>query len=151
MKRSKFTESQIVFALKQAETGTAVAEVCRKLGISEATFYSWKKKYGGLDPAELRRLRQLEEENAQLKRIVAEPDTGQADVAGRVKKSAEVPATKTAGEHAADGVSGLGTSRLALWQICGMDGIFNNLGISRNSRKNGEQDTPIKLRTSVTP
>jgi putative transposase len=49
MKRSKFTESQIVFALKQAETGVAVAEVCRKLGISEATFYSWKKKYGGLD------------------------------------------------------------------------------------------------------
>ena len=53
--KSKFTETQIVFALKQAETGTAVAEVCRKLGISEATFYSWKKKYGGLDPAELRR------------------------------------------------------------------------------------------------
>jgi putative transposase len=47
MKRSKFTESQIVFALKQAETGVAVAEVCRKMGISEATFYNWKKKYGG--------------------------------------------------------------------------------------------------------
>ena len=72
MKKSKFTETQIVFALKQAETGTVVAEVCRKLGISEATFYSWKKKYGGLDSAELRRLRQLEEENAQLKRIVAD-------------------------------------------------------------------------------
>ena len=72
MKKSKFTETQIVFALKQAETGTAVAEVCRKLGISEATFYSRKKKYGGFDPAELRRLRQLEEENAQLKRIVAD-------------------------------------------------------------------------------
>ena len=72
MKKSKFTETQIVFALKQAETGTAVAEVCRKLGISEATFYSWKKMYGGLDPAELRRLRQLEEENAQLKRILAD-------------------------------------------------------------------------------
>ena len=72
MRRSKFTESQIVFALKQAETGVAVAEVCRKLGISEATFYSWKKKYGGLGTEELRRLRQLEEENAQLKRIVAD-------------------------------------------------------------------------------
>jgi putative transposase len=69
MKKSKFTETQIVFALKQAETGTAVAEVCRKLGISEATFYSWKKEYGGLDPAELRRLRQLEEGNAQLENI----------------------------------------------------------------------------------
>ena len=64
MKRSKFTEAQIVFALKQTETGTAVAEVCRKLGISEATFYNWKKEYGGLGTAELRRLRQLEEENA---------------------------------------------------------------------------------------
>ena len=72
MKKSKFTEAQIVFALQQAETGTAVAEVCRKLGISEATFYNWKKKYGGLSLVELRRLRQLEEENAQLKRIVAD-------------------------------------------------------------------------------
>jgi putative transposase len=72
MKRSKFTESQIVFALQQAETGTAVAEVCRKLGISEATFYNWKQKYSGLGPVELRRLRQLEVENAQLKRIVAD-------------------------------------------------------------------------------
>ena len=72
MKRSKFTESQIVFALKQAETGVAVAEVCRKLGVSEATFYNWKKKYGGLGAAELRRLRQLEEENTRLKQIVAD-------------------------------------------------------------------------------
>jgi putative transposase len=72
MKRSKFTESQIVFALKQAETGVAVAEVCRKMGISEATFYNWKKKYGGLGPGELRRLRQLEEENSRLKQIVAD-------------------------------------------------------------------------------
>jgi putative transposase len=72
MKKSKFTESQIVFALQQAETGTAVAEVCRKLGISEATFYNWNKKYSGLGPVELRRLRQLEEENGQLKRIVAD-------------------------------------------------------------------------------
>ena len=54
------------------ESGVTVAEVCRKLGISEATFYSWKKKYSGLGPVELRRLRQLEEENAQLKRIVAD-------------------------------------------------------------------------------
>jgi putative transposase len=63
MKRSKFTDQQIVFALKQAETDVSVAEVCRKLGISEATFYNWKKKYDGLGTAELRRLRQLEDEN----------------------------------------------------------------------------------------
>ena len=72
MKKSKFTEAQIAFALRQAETGTRVAEVCRKMGISEATFYNWKKKYGGLGVSELRRLRQLEEENRRLKRMVAD-------------------------------------------------------------------------------
>jgi putative transposase len=72
MKKTKFTEQQIAFALKQAETGTRVDEVCRKMGISEATFYNWKKKYGGLGVSELRRLRQLEEENSRLKQIVAD-------------------------------------------------------------------------------
>jgi putative transposase len=72
MKRSKFTEQQIAFALKQAELGITVDEVCRKLGISEATFYNWKKKYGGLAPSELSRLRQLEEENTKLKKLVAD-------------------------------------------------------------------------------
>ena len=72
MKRSKYTEEQISFALKQAEVGTPVEEVCRKMGISDATFYNWRKKYGGLGPSELRRLRQLEEENSKLKRIVAD-------------------------------------------------------------------------------
>jgi putative transposase len=72
VKRSKFTEQQIAFALKQAELGTSVEEVCRKMGISDATFYNWKKKYGGLGPSELRRLKQLEEENVKLKRLVAD-------------------------------------------------------------------------------
>ena len=72
MKRSKFTESQIVFALKQAETGIKVEEVCRKMGVCEATFYNWKKKYGGLGVSELRKLKQLEEENFKLKQIVAD-------------------------------------------------------------------------------
>ena len=72
MKRSKFTEEQIAFALKRAEVGTPVEEVCRKMGISDATFYNWRKKYGGLGPSELRRLRQLEEENSKLKKLVAE-------------------------------------------------------------------------------
>lgn len=71
-KKSKFTEAQIVFALKQSETGVAVSEVCRKMGVSEATFYNWKKKYGGLGVTELRQLRQLQEENAKLKQIVAD-------------------------------------------------------------------------------
>lgn len=72
MNTSKFTEQQIAFALKQAELGTPVEEVCRKIGIADATFYNWKKKYGGLAPSELRRLRQLEEENTKLKRLVAD-------------------------------------------------------------------------------
>lgn len=72
MKRSKFTDEQIAFALRQAETGKKINEVCRKMGISEATFYNWKKKYGGTGVSELRRLKQLEEENRQLKKLVAD-------------------------------------------------------------------------------
>mgnify|MGYP001447805184 FL=1 len=72
MKTSKFTEAQIAFVLKQAEDGTPVAEVCRKAGIAEATFYNWRKRYAGLMPSEVKRLRQLEEENGKLKRIVAD-------------------------------------------------------------------------------
>lgn len=72
MKKSKFTESQIAFILRQAEEGTPVAEVCRKAGISEATYYNWRKKYGGLMPSEMKRLKQLEEENQRLKKLVAD-------------------------------------------------------------------------------
>ena len=72
MKRSKFSEEQIAYALRQAESGTAVADVCRQIGVSEATFYVWKKKYAPLGVSELRRLRQLEDENARLKRLVGD-------------------------------------------------------------------------------
>src|SRR5690242_367462 len=72
MRKSAFTEEQIAYALRQAESGTPVLEVCRKLGISEQTFYRWKKKFAGMGVAELRRLRQLEEENRQLKQLVAD-------------------------------------------------------------------------------
>ncbi|ECJ6243572.1 IS3 family transposase [Salmonella enterica subsp. enterica] len=72
MKKTRYTEEQIAFALKQAEIGTRVGEVCRKMGISEATFYNWKKKFAGPGVTELRRLRQLEDENQQLKKLVAE-------------------------------------------------------------------------------
>lgn len=72
MKKSRYTEQQIAFALKQAEYGTSVEEITRKMGISEATFYNWKKKYSGLGISELRKLRQLEEENSKLKQLVAD-------------------------------------------------------------------------------
>jgi putative transposase len=72
MKKSRFSEQQIAFVLRQAEEGTAIAEVCRKAGISEASFYAWRKKYGGLMPSEMRRLKQLDEENVRLKKLVAD-------------------------------------------------------------------------------
>jgi putative transposase len=72
MKKTKYTEAQIAFALRQEEAGTPVTEITRKLGVSEATFYRWKKKFGGMGVAELRRLRQLEDENKKLKQLVAD-------------------------------------------------------------------------------
>jgi putative transposase len=105
MKRSKFTQAQIAFIMRQAEEGTAIDEVCRKAGISEATFYNWRKKYAGPMPSEMERSRQLEEENGKLKKIVADlsPDKAmlperdppkvlkparQADVRGRATNRA---------------------------------------------------------------
>jgi putative transposase len=72
MKRSKYSEEQIVYALRQADAGTPIGDVCRQLGIVEQTFYAWKKKYAHLGVSELRRLRQLEGGNSRLKRLVAD-------------------------------------------------------------------------------
>ncbi len=72
MKKTKFSEEQITLALHTAEDGTPVDEICRKLGISEATFYRWKTKYGNLMPSEVRKLKQLEEENKKLKALVVD-------------------------------------------------------------------------------
>lgn len=72
MKKSKFTESQIVLILKEHESGNKAADLCRKHGISEATFYNWKKKYGGMETSQLKKLKELEEENRRLKRMYAD-------------------------------------------------------------------------------
>ena len=72
MKKSRFTEEQIAFALRQSEAGTPIVVGCRKMGVSEQTFYRWKKLYAGMGVAELRRLKQLEEENRKLKTLVAD-------------------------------------------------------------------------------
>lgn len=72
MRKARFTEEQISFAIRQAESGTPVVEVCRKIGVSEQTCYRWKRKYVGMGVSELRRIRQLEEENRKLKKIVAD-------------------------------------------------------------------------------
>ena len=72
MKKSRFSEEQIAFVLRQAESGTPIVEVCRKIGILEQTFFRWKKKFAGMGVAEVRRLKQLEEENRKLKQLVAD-------------------------------------------------------------------------------
>ena len=72
MRQKRFTEEQITYALRQAEAGTPVVEICRKLGVSEQTFYRWKRKYAGMGIAELRRLKQLDQENRKLKGLVAD-------------------------------------------------------------------------------
>ena len=72
MKSSRYTVEQVTFAMRQAESGTSVAEICRKMGIAEQTFYRWKKKYTSMGVAEVRRLRVLEEENRKLKQLVAD-------------------------------------------------------------------------------
>jgi len=72
MKRKRYTEQQIVFALRQAESGTPVVEITRKMGVTESTFYRWKRRFGGLGIPEVRRLKQLEDENRRLKQLVAD-------------------------------------------------------------------------------
>ncbi len=86
MKRSKFNESQIAFILRQAEEGTSVDEVCRKAGISQQTYYRWRKKYGGLMPSEMKRLKQLEEENTRLKGLVADLSLDKAMLQDVIKR-----------------------------------------------------------------
>jgi len=72
MKKSRYTAEQVAFAMRQAESGTSVSEVCRKMEVSEQTFYRWKKKYAGMGVAEVRKLRIIEEENRKLKQLVAD-------------------------------------------------------------------------------
>lgn len=91
-KRSKFSEQQIAFILKQADDGLSVEEVCRKAGISQQTYYRWRKKYGGLMPSEVPRLKLLEDENARLKRMVADLSLDKAMLQDVLAKKGLAPA-----------------------------------------------------------
>ena len=97
MRKSKFTEEQIIGFIKQAEAGMAVAEICRKCGFSDASFYKWRAKFGGLEVSEARRLRELEAENAKLKHLLAE-----AHLDMHALKRKNSPTGQTRGHHAAD-------------------------------------------------
>jgi len=92
MKQKRYTDEQIAFALRQAESGTAVAEICRKLGVSEPTFYRWKKQFAGMGTVEIRRLKQLEEENAKLKRLVADLSLDKTMLQDVLRKNSEARA-----------------------------------------------------------
>ena len=106
MKRSKFSEEQVAYALRQAESGTVVGDVCRQVGISEATFYAWKKKYAHLGVNEVRRLRQLEEENTRLKRLVADLSLDKHMLSEALRKKSEAHTSPRAGQVVPRHVSG---------------------------------------------
>ncbi len=89
MKRKRYSDEQIAFALRQAEGGTTVEEICRKLGVSDATFYRWKKQFAGMGTVEIRRLKKLEEENAKLKRLVADLSLDKTMLQDVLKKNGE--------------------------------------------------------------
>jgi len=94
MRNTRFSETEIIYAVKQVEMGISIREIARKYGVCENTIYRWRKKYDGLSPSELRRLKDLERENPQLKKLVAELSLVQGDSSGRTTKKLLKPARK---------------------------------------------------------
>ena len=115
MKRSRYSDEQIAYALRQAEAGTAVGDVCRQLGISDATFYVWKKRFGHMAVVEVRELRQLREENAKLKRLVADLSLDKSILTEIVRKKSEAGTATRARD--------VGAGHLAGWDLAGVPAI----------------------------
>lgn len=130
MKRSKFSEERITYALRQAQAGTPVGDICRQLGVSEATFYVWKKKYANLGVTELRELRQLREENDKLKRLVGDLSLDKHILAEVIKKSSEASPAARAGRLDPGTVSGQRTASLSV-------GAFRARGVLRTEHGQG--------------
>jgi putative transposase len=107
MKTSKFTDEQIAMALRQAEAGTPVGEICRKLGVSEQSFYRWKKRFGALGVSELRELRQLREENRKLKGLVADLSLDKTILHEALRKNGKARRPPRAGALGAGGIPGV--------------------------------------------
>ena len=101
----RYSDEQIAFALRQADSGTAVEEICRKLGVSEATFYRWKKQFAGMGTVEIRRLKQLEEENTKLKRLAADLSLDKTMLQDVLRKNGEACGSARCGGRAAGHVS----------------------------------------------
>lgn len=113
MKKTRYTEEQIAFALRQAETGTPVGEVIRKMGISTQTFYRWKKQYGQMGVEEIRRLKQLEEENRKLKQLVADLSLDKLMLQDVLSKNSEAWSSAGAGARSGTEVRGERTAELS--------------------------------------
>lgn len=112
MKRSKFTDAQVAFVLPQAQEGTTVADVCRKAVIGQAIHFNWKKKYAGLMPSEMKRLRRLEWENGRLKRIVADLSLDKEMLQDVIRESCETCPDAAAGRRGSISPAGLDPPRL---------------------------------------
>lgn len=117
MKRSKFSEEQIVYAIRQAESGTPIGDLCRQLGLSEATFYTWTKKYAHLGVSELRQLRQVEEEHARLKRLVADLSLDKHMLSEALRKKSKARTPSRTGPLVSRDVSGQLPARLSVGAI----------------------------------
>jgi putative transposase len=113
MKKTRYAPEQIAFALRQAESGTAVPEVCRKLGVSEQTFYRWKRRFSGMGVAEVRRLKLLEEENRKLKQLVADLSLDKQMLQEVLRKSPDACSGAAARGVSAGGVCGERATRLS--------------------------------------